>query len=336
MEELRCPSCGADVSFRGEDLTVCPYCGSQLYFGGPVDKAELERLRYVNSEYERSEANAAAYKQLLKSWRKSAVLSFVASGIVMAAGFSLLAFEHTGAGAPLVLLAFAGLFFSPLLLGAFYPCFDENKGEMVSGSGKKVIKILLLYGCSISVFIVSIILGIAVAALLGADFGDDDEDEEDKDTRSHYSDDTDIFVNDWAKASYSDKDDDLLQYLADQCPGDIWEEDKDSEDTLMTVEYQRAHARALISEYDVRIKECEKHEELSDKELEYAETYFMDRFDSEVNVTRGYEYHILLNTKSKEDGEKEEYDDYCCVVKLKDDDWKIIPYTASELKRYSS
>lgn len=336
MEELRCPSCGADVSFRGDSLVVCPYCGSQLHFGEFADKAELERLRYENGEYERYEANAATYKHQLKSWRKTAALSLAAAGIIMVVGIVLIAFDYKNAGASLVILAFAGLFFAPMLLGAFYPCFDEKKGEMVSGSGKKAVKILVLYVYAIAIFVVSIILSVIVAAMLGADFGDDDEDKEDKGLKkSSYSDDTDRFVKDWAKASYSVEDDKLFQYLSDQCPGEIWEEDKDSEDTRLMIEYQRAHIRALISDFDVKIKECEKLEELSDKELEYAESYFMDRFDFDANVSRGYEYHILLNTKSKDDGGKEEYDDYCCAVKLKGDDWKIIPCAASELKSYS-
>ena len=50
IDNFRCPSCGADVSYSGEEFGECPYCGSQLHFGELADAEELRKLRSENSE----------------------------------------------------------------------------------------------------------------------------------------------------------------------------------------------------------------------------------------------------------------------------------------------
>ena len=112
-------------------------------------------------------------------------------------------------------------------------------------------------------------------------------------------------------------------------------EDKDSKDTALMIERQRAIAKNILEKYDVKVVKVEKLDEMNDAEIRGAEAYFDDRFDCSVTAVQGYEYHVQVEVRySKDDDDTNRTDSAICVVKLKDDGWKVIPDSAGNLSYY--
>lgn len=333
MDELRCPSCGADISFRGGDLTVCPYCGSQLYFGSGADPAELTELRNINQGYRQVYSpEAVEYAQKMKKWQKGNGISMGLLMLFMIAAELITLFCSKTFGGAFLFLALGIAIFMPMIRGIRYPVRETE-----SGAGKKIGVTLAMYALAVGSVIAAVITGAIIAVIFGYDPNDKkDSGKSSPKAETSYSDDCDEFVSEWFKLNYSVDDDELLDFYGMQCPDDIWEDDMDSEDTAMMIEYQKVHTQAALKSYDISLTECEKLEELTDEEILGAESYFSDRFDTDIEVTEGYGYHAVFTAKPKEKGKSKEYNDYCCAVRLKGSDgWKIIPLDAEELKDYS-
>lgn len=329
---LRCPSCGAEVVFSGSEIGNCPYCDSQLHFDDLADKNELEKLRLENYEYERQEANEKEYKKRLKHVNMMINAAFIAFAVINIIGFILVSFDRVNAGAPLVLLAFAGFILEPLIAGALYPFFDEEKGMMVEGGIKRLPKILVIFGKGMAICVASVILAAVICIAAGYE---SKSSRKESAKAAEYSDDTDTLAAEWMDTNFSTDDDDLLHYYEWQCPGEVWERDKDSKDTALVIERQRAIAKNILEKKDINVANVEKLDEMNDAELRGAEAYFADRFDCSVNAEQGYEYHVQLKIRyGKEDDETDQIDSAICVVKLKDDGWKVIPDSAGNLSYY--
>ena len=325
---LRCPSCGAEVVFSGDVIGHCPYCDSQLHFDDLADKVELERLREENEEYERQEAMEDAYEKNLKNWKHGSVAFLVMLILLTIAGFLIITFSKVYAGV-IPLLAATGLFFFvPPIMGALYPA-PVIDGATAKNAGKKVGVTFALYAIGFFAFIAAIVIAAMIAVGAGYESKSDKKDET---AAVRYSDDCDMMVDRWNKVSFSVDTDDIMEYYSLQAPDSIWRRDKDSEDTALMVEYQKAHMKVIVDNMKIKTKEVERLNELSDRELLGAEAYFRERFDHDAAVMQGYEYHMLFSAESKNTGETEEHDDFVCVVKLRGDGWKIIPEDVSYLR----
>ncbi len=184
IDNFRCPSCGADVSYSGEEFGECPYCGSQLHFGELADAEELRKLRSENSEYARQDRVKAEYRKKLKNWTRTKWWTFIAIGVVNMISFVLLSFDYIGVGATLFLFAGIGFLLAPAFLGATFPCLDEEKCEIVYGRGKKLKKILALYGTALTISVLSIIIAAVISMALGYE---SDEEKEAKKKASEFN-----------------------------------------------------------------------------------------------------------------------------------------------------
>lgn len=329
---LRCPSCGAEVVFSGKVIGRCPYCDSQLQFDDLVDKNEFEKLKAENYEYERQEANEQVYKKRMKSLKSVMTFAFAVLAVMTIIGFLLVLFGKPNAGVLLVLLALLGFIIIPPVGGANYPFFDDKKGVMVNGGAKRFLKIITFYGISIVVLTASMFSGAVIANAMGYESKSSKKSAaEAKDS----TDDTDTLAEEWMYTNFSTDDDDLLHYYEWQCPGEVWEKDKDSKDTVLMIERQRAIAKNILEKHDVKVVKVEKLDEMNDAEIRGAEAYFDDRFDCSVTAVQGYEYHVQVEVRySKDDDDTNRTDSAICVVKLKDDGWKVIPDSAGNLSYY--
>ena len=175
INTLRCPSCGADVSYSGEEFGECPYCGSQLHFGELADADELRRLRSENYEYARQDRVKAEYKKKLKNWTRNKWWTFLGIGVVNMISFVLLSFDYIDVGASLFILAGVGFFLAPAFLGAAFPCLDEETCKIVYGRGKKLKKMLALYGTALTISVLSIILAAIISFALGYETDEEKE-----------------------------------------------------------------------------------------------------------------------------------------------------------------
>ena len=332
MDELRCPSCGADVSFRGGDLTVCPYCGSQLHFGSQTDPAELAKLRNINYGYRQQYSpEAEEYVKKKKKWQTGNGIFLGLLMLLMVFAELFILFWHKMTGGALIIIA-AGIFLvTPIVRGAKYPVRDDADSS-ASKFGKKAGVTAALYAVGALAVVIAVIVGAVIAVIMGYD---PESEKESKKKAAEYSDDADDVVNRWFESNYSLDDDELYWSYEVQSPDDIWDEDKDSDDTVMMVEYQKAHTNAALKDYDIDLKEIEQLDELTGDEISGAEAYFRERFDEDIEVTVGYGYHAVFTAKPKEDGKSKKYDDYCCAVRLNGSDgWKIIPADPEELEDY--
>ncbi len=84
------------------------------------------------------------------------------------------------------------------------------------------------------------------------------------------------------------------------------------------------------SPYKFKVKDVKKGEELIN--LEYAESYFSDEMDVDVEVTKGYEYIAKVQLTNRDDEKKHTNTRKYCVVEV-NDDWKVIPISAEELEK---
>lgn len=89
-----------------------------------------------------------------------------------------------------------------------------------------------------------------------------------------------------------------------------------------------------LDDYKLTVKDVKKNKKLKKSALKGAEAYFEDTFDVDVTVKKGYEFKIKTQMKDKEDGDKDTITTKVCVVKVKGDGWKVIPYDASDLADY--
>ena len=330
LTSLRCPSCGAEVLFSGDVIGRCPYCDSQLHFDDLADKVELERLRAENNEYERQETAEELYSRKLKNWRHGSAAFLDIEMLLTIAGFLILSFASAYAGIAPILAAVLLFMIVPPLMGALYPT-PVRYGKPVRNTGKKIGMTAALYGLGIFTFIIAVITAAVIAVAAGY------ESKADKSSRkvsvSKNSDDCDMLADKWCDVAFSADTDDVMEYYELQCPDEVWERDKDSENNAMMVEYQKAHMRAVLESSDIRVKSVVKLNALSDKELLDAEAYFNRRYGIEVTVMQGYEYDIAFTVKDRETDEKREHDDFICVVKLKGEDWKIIPAGSEKFRQ---
>jgi len=329
ITSLRCPNCGADVDFSGDVIGHCPYCDSQLHFDDIlVDKAELEKLKAENHGFERLEAGKNYYRKKMKHWKTITTVIMVLMAVLTIAGFLVVSFGSVNIGAPLVLLGFAVFLFASPVLGALWPYYDETTGRTSGGTARTFSRIFAVYGISLVVFVLSIIIAGITAVEMGYESKKDESS-----SISAGSDNFDMTADSWNKVVFSDDDDDISDYYELQCPDSIWETDKDSADTAMMSEYHKAHLRPVTEQMTIRTTTSEKLKELSNDELLGAEAYFKDRFGIEAAAMQGYEYHMVYTAKSKDTGETEDHDEFVCVVKLKGNGIKVIPEDTSYLRK---
>ena len=336
---LRCPSCGAEVVFSGEKTGHCPYCDSQLHFDDLVDKDELERLRSENEEYERNEATEEIYRRSLKLWKKIAAGIMSVIALLNIVAFPVLLMKNRYAGTGLLLAAFGIFLFAPLVLGLTYPCFSDKKASTSGRAAKRAVRVLLVYGAAVAVGVVSMLVGAFVTIGLGYE---SDSKDSSSTASVRYSDDCDIFVREWVESMCSDDDEDIEHYFSCICPTEVWERDKDSEDTYILVERHRAILKQATDSYKLKVTDVTRLNELTDDELSGAEEYFRERYDYDVTAMQGYEYSFTVNAEVKKgadigyDNSEGDNESFLCVVKLKGDGWKIINDDASLLRSYSN
>ncbi len=93
-----------------------------------------------------------------------------------------------------------------------------------------------------------------------------------------------------------------------------------------------------LSDEDIKVtlKSVKKGDKLSDDALDTAVDYFEEQaydYDVEIDdikITEGYEY--IIEYQIKTDDEKETSKRNICVVNVKGDGWKVVPYSAKSLE----
>ena len=165
INELRCPSCGADVSFDGDADIECPYCGSKLHFKELAEKAELDRLKAENAETEIRQGNKRYHKKSIEKWKKGNRNTFIIMGAANTLGVALAGCEYE-TGAFIIVFVLAFFMIAPAYLCLTYPCFDEKKGEPVYSRKQIFSQMLRLYGKALGVLVLTFSIGILIAAAI--------------------------------------------------------------------------------------------------------------------------------------------------------------------------
>lgn len=113
------------------------------------------------------------------------------------------------------------------------------------------------------------------------------------------------------------------EYIKDLKDDDKWEEKLDDYKDMMEEE---------LDEYKFKIKDVKKGNKLKKVALKGAEEYFKNTYDVEVDVKKGYEFTVKIQSKDKEDGDKDTSKEKICAVKVKGEGWKIITESKDSLE----
>ena len=120
-------------------------------------------------------------------------------------------------------------------------------------------------------------------------------------------------------------------YYSLTLPDDKIKDLKDDDDWKDKIEdYNDGIKDSIDDGYKYKLKSVKKGKKLSKTALKGAEKYWKENGADDPEAKKGYEYKIRVQVKH--DGDKKTKTEKVCVVKFKGEGWKVIEYSADDLK----
>jgi hypothetical protein len=175
LDTIKCPACGADISFSpGTRTSKCEYCGTVATLGNALEameadtNAEFERrsaeLAQREAEVRRHENAAADYRNALVRWRKKARIPVFLTGLLWFLGGMLMEFNLAAAGVLLIFIATGIFFAAPAIMAS-----NEPDGSKMPGSPapapKKLVTAIKYYALCFASGAVGLILAAMVSVI---------------------------------------------------------------------------------------------------------------------------------------------------------------------------
>lgn len=128
-------------------------------------------------------------------------------------------------------------------------------------------------------------------------------------------------------------------YYSVTLPKDVIKQLKDDDEYDEMIEDFNDDMEDSLEDFKIKVKSVKKGKKLKNKALKGAESYFekfYDKYDvdyDEIEVKKGYEFKIKVQTIDKEEDDKDTETRKISVVKLKGDGWKVVPFDSDYLEK---